>query len=288
LWSPAALPHSNHASSLLATTLRVGEEWSGYLLLYDAKTDRDRFKEVRFAQRLYRQITPAIYNVYLLRRLRSRAGAIERARVARELHDGAIQALIAVEMEVDVLRREVARQVNQAQAVSCLERIQELLREQVFNLRTLMQQMRPLEVSSGQFLDHLADTVERFRRDTGMAAEFACALEEVELSPRTCRELVRIAQEALANVRKHSGAQRVLVRFGVRQGRWTLEVEDDGRGFEFHGKKSLAELDATRKGPAVIKERVRILGGNLEIESLPGQGTRLEVTFPQKAQATYV
>ena len=241
-----------------------------------------------FAQKLIRQITPAIYNVYLLRRLRSRAGAIERARVARELHDGAIQALIAVEMEVDVLRREVSRVDNPAQVAPRLERIQELLREQVFALRTMMQQMRPLEVSSGQLLDHLADTVERFRRDTGIAAEFATALEEVELSPRTCRELVRIAQEALTNVRKHSGAQRVLVRFGAQEGQWTLAVEDDGRGFAFVGKKSLAELDACRKGPGVIKERVRMLGGNLEIESQPGHGARLQVTLPQKSQAGYV
>ena len=158
----------------------------------------------------------------------------------------------------------------------------------MFDLRTLMQQMRPVEFSSAQLLDHLADIVERFRRDTGITAEFVSVLDDVDLSPRLGRELVRITQEALTNVRKHSGARQVLVRFGVRQGRWTLEVEDDGRGFEFHGKKSLAELDASRKGPAVIKERVRIHGGNLEIESLPGQGTRLEVSFPQKAQATYV
>ncbi|MBZ5628967.1 MAG: sensor histidine kinase [Acidobacteriia bacterium] len=288
LWSPAQCPQIDHAASVLSTRLSMGEEWSGYLLLYNARTGRDELKEVRFAQKLFRRITPAIYNVYLLRRLRSRAGAMERARVARELHDGAIQALIAVEMEVDVLRREAARADNPAQLTPRLEHVQELLREQVFDLRTLMQQMRPLEVSSGQFLDRLADTVERFRRDTGIAAEFASALEEVELSPRTCRELVRIAQEALANVRKHSGAQRVLVRFGAQDGQWTLAVEDDGRGFAFVGKKSLAELDACRKGPDIIKERVRTLGGNLEIESLPGQGTRLQVTLPQRPQAAYV
>jgi signal transduction histidine kinase len=286
-WSPP-YPQLDGTASVLAVTLAIGEEWSGALLLFGARTGRDRLKEVLFAQNLFRQIGPAIYTVYLLRRLRSRAGAVERARVARELHDGAIQALIAVEMEVDVLRREASRVENAGQITSRLERIQELLRAQVFDLRMLMQQMRPVEVTSGQFLDHLADLVERFRRDTGIAAEFASGLEEVDLSPRACRELVRITQEALANARKHSGARRVLVRFGVHDGKWTLHVEDDGRGFEFTGKRSLAELDASRKGPEVIMERVRTLGGNLEIESTPGQGTRLEVTLPQKAQAAYV
>jgi signal transduction histidine kinase len=287
-WSPALCPHMNSAASLLAVGLTMGEEWSGYLLLFDAKTGSDKLKEVRFAQKLFAQVGPAIYTVYLLRRLRSRAGAVERARVARELHDGAIQALIAVEMEVDVLKREAARGGDAAKLAPRLQRIQELLREQVFDLRTLMEQMRPVDISPGQLLDHLADTVDRFRRDTGITAEFVSGLDEVELSPRVCRELVRIAQEALANVRKHSGARRVLVRFSVDQGQWTLAVEDDGRGFEFTGKKSMAELDASHKGPLVIKERVRTLGGDLEIESLPGQGTRLVVTLPQRAQAAYV
>ena len=65
-------------------------------------------EELRFLQELVRQIGPAVYNVYLLRRLRLRAGALERARFARELHDGAVQSLIAVEMQVDVLRRQSA------------------------------------------------------------------------------------------------------------------------------------------------------------------------------------
>ena len=62
-------------------------------------------EELRFLQELVRQVGPAVYNVYLLRSLRRRAGALERARFARELHDGAVQSLIAVEMQVDVLRR---------------------------------------------------------------------------------------------------------------------------------------------------------------------------------------
>jgi len=286
--NPADIATLEVANSLLAVRLSVGEEWTGWVLLHNARLGIDKVQELRFAHKLLRQVSPAIYSVYLLRRLRSRAGAIERARVARDLHDGAIQALIGVEMEVDVLRRESARNGNSASLESRLERIQEMLREQVLDLRTLMQQMKPVEFSPSQLLDHLADAVERFRRDTGIQAEFVSGLEDVSLSPRACRELVRITQEALANVRKHSRAQRVLVRFGVHDSEWTLVVEDDGHGFDFSGRKSLSELDASRQGPAIIKERVRLLGGRLEIESSPGEGARLEVTLPQKAHASYV
>ncbi len=287
-WSPETLPQIENAASVLSVGFALGQEWVGRVLLFEARTGINKVNELRFVQKLLRQVGPAIYSIYLLRRLRSRAGAIERARVARELHDGAIQAMIAVEMEVDVLRRKAAQPGGDSGLGPQLQRIQEMLREQVLDLRTLMQQMRPVELSPGQLLDYLADTVERFRRDTGSHAEFVSGLDEVDLSPRVCRELVRIVQEALTNVRKHSGATRVLVRFGQHQGRWILDVEDDGRGFDFPGKKTLAELERARQGPSILKERVRALNGELSIESVPGQGSRLEIALAQKGHAAYV
>jgi signal transduction histidine kinase len=59
-------------------------------------------------------------------------------------------------------------------------------------------------------------------------------------------------------------------------------VDDDGRGFDFSGRLSQEELDAARKGPVIIKERVRAIGGELSIESAPGRGARLEITFPHE------
>jgi signal transduction histidine kinase len=285
-WSPADTPELGDSRTLLSIAFTLGEEWSGRFLVFDCSVGPEKFKEVRFLQRLLRQAGPALYTVYLLRRLRSRAGAIERARVARELHDGAIQALIAVEMQVDVLRRQAGQDTGGALAGS-LTRIQELLRDQVFNLRTLMQEMKPLELKPGELLEYLADMIERFRRDTGIAARFVSDLQEVTLPPRVSRELARIVQEALVNVRKHSGAQHVLVRFGSQAGRWQISIEDDGRGFQFQGRLSLDNLEAARQGPQIIKERVRSLGGELSIESSPGRGSHLDISIPQKAQVSY-
>ena len=64
-------------------------------------------------------------------------------------------------------------------------------------------------------------------------------------------------------------------------------IEDDGRGFPFAGRLSQSELDALGKGPLVIKERVRVIAGELTIESNPGQGSRLEISVPQKPEAAY-
>ncbi|MCI0659317.1 MAG: histidine kinase, partial [Acidobacteria bacterium] len=93
----------------------------------------------------------------------------------------------------------------------------------------------------------------------------------------------RLVQEALMNVLKHSDASRVLVRMSSQDGSCKLVVDDDGRGFDFAGRLSQAELDAAHKGPLVIRERVRSIRGQLTIESYPGRGARLEITFPQKA-----
>ena len=214
-----------------------------------------------------------------LRAETTQAKAMDRALVARELHDGAIQSLIGMEVQVDVLRRQAAERAEpMAQE---LERIRDLLRGEVLNLRELMQQMKPLDLSPQQLLDFLAESVDRFWRETGITASFVSELRQVNLPPRVCQELARIAQEALVNVRKHSGARNVVVRFGAPNGSWKLVIDDDGHGFDFAGRYSQAELDAARKGPVIIKERVRSVGGELTIESATGRGARLEITLPK-------
>jgi len=254
-----------------------GREWSGRVYILDPQMMGEPEEEMRFLQEFAQQVGPAVYNVYLMRRLRERAGAAERAKFARELHDGAIQSLIAVEMQLDVVRRQSGQQPV---VVGELTRIQRLLREEVLKLRELMQAMKSFEVDAERLLGFLADTVERFRRETGISAEFVSELEKVELPQKVCRELARIVQESLVNVRKHSGARNVLVRLAQRGGNLQLTVEDDGRGFPFTGTLSEAELASTGKGPAVIRERVRLLAGELTIESNPGHGARLEVRVP--------
>ena len=271
------------ARSVLAVKLDVGREWTGRFVLVNPRPGWNRERELRFAQNALRQLSPALYSIYLFRRLRQRAGAMERARVARELHDTAIQSLISIEMQVDVLRRKT----NGQPQTSELERIQQLLREEVMNMRELMLTMRPVEIGPQHFLDFVAQLVERFRSDTGVDARFVSELEEVTIPATACRELVRVVQEGLVNVRKHSGARSVYVRFGAQNGLWKLVIDDDGKGFPFIGRLTLTELDDLHRGPTVIKERVRAIGGDMVIESSPGHGARLEITIPQKGYELY-
>ncbi len=277
---PDSLMAAHPFRQLIAAPVRFGDDWVGRVFVLDPRLGVRRVALARFLQTLVHQVGPAIFNVYLLGRLRARAGAIERARVARELHDGVIQSLIGIEMRLEVLRGQ--EPLRSMPAGGELARLQTMVRDEVLNLRELMQQMRPLEFDPEEMLDHLADMVQRFGRDTGITARFATDLKEVDLARNVCFELTRIVQEGLVNVRKHSAARSVLVRFSARGGFWILDIDDDGRGFPFQGRLKQDDLDARRVGPTIIKERVRSIGGQLSIETAPGRGARLEVLVPQE------
>ncbi|HTZ82775.1 MAG TPA: ATP-binding protein [Candidatus Acidoferrales bacterium] len=267
--------------SLITVSFLFGSEWRGRIFLFNPSWRGEKQEELRFLLDLVHQIGPAVYNVYLLHRLRRRAGAAERARFARELHDGAVQSLIAVEMQVDVVRR----QADAGRPIGGeLGRIQALLREEVLKLRELMQQMKVIDVDSQRLLGVINDTVERFQRETGISARFVTDLAELDMPQRVCREILRIVQEGLVNVRKHSGARHALVRLGSSGDKWSLTVEDDGKGFPFAGRYSQEKMDEDGKGPMIIRERVRLIAGQLTVESNPGQGARLEITVPRNGE----
>jgi signal transduction histidine kinase len=301
-WTTVALDHEGHQvpvenlaplsqlrdvqsfGSLITVTFLFGSEWRGRVFLFNPSWRGEKQEELRFLLDLVQQVGPAVYNVYLLHRLRRRAGAAERARFARELHDGAVQSLIAVEMQVDVLRRhaDAGKPIGTE-----LERIQGLLREEVLKLRELMQQMKAIEVDSQRLLPVLNDTVERFQRETGISARFVTELEDLDMPQRVCREILRIVQEGLVNVRKHSGARHVLVRLGSSPQHWNLTLEDDGKGFPFAGRYNQDQMEEAGKRPMIILERVGLIAGELTVESNPGQGTRLEVTVPRKVEVPH-
>jgi signal transduction histidine kinase len=265
-------------TTVAASNLGLADEWRGRVYLFDAAGGDNLERSLHFLEQLTEHIAPALTNVFLLRRLRSRAGAVERARVSRELHDGAIQSLFGIQMKIEALRRGGA--LTPQEVDEELGEVHDLLQREVLALRELMQALRPLELeTSDQLPDVLASLVERFRRDTSVSARFIWTGGPISLPSATALELARIVQEALVNVRKHSRARNVLVRLTNTDDTCTLIIEDDGQGFEFEGRLSARELEKRRIGPAIIKERARIAGAQLSVDSAPGVGARLELTF---------
>lgn len=262
--------------SMAAVRIAVGD-WSGRLLLFDFRRSFRAPQDLRFLQELADVSALAVHGIYLRRRSRARARAVERARVARDLHDGAIQSLIALELRVELMRRQTSS--ASAEAGQALETVRNALRDEVVNLRELMQELQRDDLAPQQLAPHLAGMVDKFQRETGIRATFTPHADSRSFSPRVTREVSRIVYEALTNARKHSGARTVRVDLEVEDARPKLVIEDDGKGFAFTGRWSQADLDAAGKGPQVIKERVRGIGGEMAIISRPNCGSRLEIRF---------
>ena len=280
---PWAFPQEFLASvgpfdQLMAVGVEIGNEWSGRLFLLEPRIGGNRAGLLDFGRRVVRQVAPAVQNVFLMHRLRSTAGAVERARIARELHDGVIQTVTGIELQVAALSRRLAK--TAPGVVKELRRLDEILRQEVVSLRDVMHQIRPLDLGPDQLVPALDEFVQRFQRETGISARFVSQLDRVALPPHACREVARILNEALVNVRRHSGARNVFVGLETENRACRLSIKDDGCGFPFVGRLSQADLESARKGPLVIKERVRLLGGELTIESDPGHGARLEIAVP--------
>ena len=269
---------------LLVSAISAASDVSARLLLFDPQLGGRPETQLRFLQDLANLVAPSVYNVYLLRRLRSRAAAVERARVARELHDGVVQSLHAIAFRLYALRTRAVSSAGEREQE--LLEVQQLVQNEAANVRDLIHQLEPLDFDPRHLVDFLSGMVTRYRQDTGIGAQFVCDTQQVNLPPATCRELAGIVREALANVRRHSGAQHVVVRLARQPGGWVLTIEDDGRGFEFSGRFTQTDLDESRRGPLVIKQRVRALDGELTIISKAGHGARLEIKIPDFARAS--
>jgi signal transduction histidine kinase len=277
--APATLIAAHQFRSHLGVSLRLGDEWEVRLLLLDPRPGMPGLTAAGLYRRLLTQIAPAIYAVALLDRWRARVGAVERTRLAHELHDGVIQSIVALEMNLDVLRRTAPGSL-----AGELGRLQELVREEVVKLRELMDQLKSMSLEPGELVPHLEEKIAQFSRTTGINTSFVCDVVRIDLDDEVCHEIARIVREALVNVRKHSGARHVKVRFTRADDRWLLTIEDDGRGFPFSGRVTHAELKPGRRAPAVIGARVRAIGGTLEVDSSPGHGARLEISIPERSR----
>jgi signal transduction histidine kinase len=216
------------------------------------------------------------YNV-MIRSQAEGAREAERERIAADFHDGPLQNFISFQMRLEIISKLLARDVKAA--AEELRQLQDLCRNQVIELRSFVRSMRPVDegVSLSASLSRMA---EQFQRDTGIATTFSSAEFYDPAQTEISLELLQIVRETLNNVQKHSGASRVALHVGKRGTKLELKAEDNGGGFPFSGAFTLEELELMRMGPVSIKRRVRMLGGDMLLDSRPGQGASLEIRVP--------
>ena len=214
----------------------------------------------------------------MMRRLeaeRRRAGSAalqaqeeERARVARDLHDEVNQSLTGL-----LLRLEAAREAAPPHMEAELAATKALANQAMRELLSLARQLRPTALDDLGLAAAVAGQVEQLAHGE-IEAEFSADGDLSDLGDDAQLVVYRVAQEALSNAARHSGAAHVAVTLRRREdGGVELEVGDDGRGFAF---------DESERGLGIagMRERALLIGGELTIESRPGRGTTVRLTVP--------
>ncbi len=235
-------------------------------------------QDLAWLESIAAHVGPALENIFLLRHLRARAIEAERSRIARDLHDGILQTLLSIEIQLDVLRRRLP--ATPEQAASSIANLQQTVKNEGAELRKTVTDLRPLRVQSADLVDLMRGFAERYRNESTVALDLLIDSAQLRAPDRVCREIFQIYREALNNIKKHAKASHVVVKLSQDDSRLVLVVDDNGEGFSFAGRFSGDELDRLRLGPISIKEHARTVGGVLTVESTPGHGARLTIEVP--------
>jgi len=228
---------------------------------------------VRFAD----QAAVAIDNAYLYGQVRELGAARERLRIAHEMHDGLAQVLAYVNTKAQVVR-EYLRQGKTEEAQKHLDEFAEAARNLYADVRQQILELRTVRPEESGLLAAIADYVKGWGQQTGVQVELSLP-PAIELMVEHQRQLLRILQEALANVRKHARATQVRVVVEQKADHLiSLQVSDDGAGFDVAAPPASA---AGRFGLQTMAERAGSIGATFVVSSRPGEGTLVEVTLPR-------
>ncbi len=201
----------------------------------------------------------------------------ERTALAHELHDSLAQTLASLRFQVRMLDETLEQEtVDPSPARAELERIKNGLDEAHTELRELLNSFLAPVDQRGLILA-LEKMAQRFKQDTGVSIFFQSGCRQVNMGASEEMQLLRIVQESLANIRKHARAHTVRVLLTCNpEGEYRLLVEDDGVGFN---NVRPPGKPGEHIGLTIMEERARRVGAEIKIESEPGEGTRVELTY---------
>lgn len=247
--------------------LRAGKEKFG--LLNVASPNKKQFKEEELAllESVAFQIGTAIKRIQLVEKERTHALVVERNRLAQDLHDSVNQLLFSIMLTA----RGTKEMTDQIEVKEMLTYMQELSQEALTEMKGLIWQLRPKGLEEGitTALIHYASV---------LGLNMICNVEGVSTLPNYIEEeLWRVGQEALNNCKKHAETDKVLFALSKSDSHVKMVLEDHGRGFHYNELVSIPSL-----GLKGMRERVVRMNGEFVLTSIPGEGTKIEITIPLK------
>ena len=220
-------------------------------------------------------MVPYRINLNIRRRIEREAIIEERRRIAREIHDGVAQSLSYLNLKTRKVSHLLSNQKT-VEAVNELNEIQGVVRDTYEDIRESIDQLST-EIRSLTLVTALGNYVREFSQNNGIPVDFDIPKSFTKLSPVAELQLLRIAQEALTNVRRHATANQVVVKLASSNSSVEMTIKDNGQGFIL---SDLEKSPPGYHGLTIIKERAEALGGTLLINTGPGQGTELKVSLP--------
>jgi len=218
---------------------------------------------------------PYRINLNIRRRIERDAIIEERRRIAREIHDGVAQSLSYLNLKTKSVS-DLLTSKDTVQALTEINDIREVVQDTYEDIRESIDQLST-EIRSVSILAALGNYVREFSSNNGIPVQFEISRPFARLSPVAELQLLRIAQEALTNVRRHAMASGVELTLRNTADAVEMIIKDNGKGFKL---EELKEYPPGYHGLTIIKERAEGLGGNLYITTAPGQGTEIRVHLP--------
>ncbi len=277
----AGMIETEDVHSLLIVPLRRAGQVHGLVAVLSRQERRFTQEETNLLTRLAQQVVVAIENARLYQQVRHLAVLQERDRLAREMHDNLAQSLGYLNLKANLTSESLARgQVEQAQAG--LRELKQITEEAYTDVREMLFSLRAQVASAQDLVPALEEYLAEYRAHYGLDARLVIDDSSlVQFPTDVAIQVNRIIQEALTNIRKHSGGKRAWVSFGRADGHVRISVRDDGRGLDL---QSLELQQGHHYGIQIMRERAASVGGTLELSSQPGQGTCVTISLPAEGK----
>lgn len=203
---------------------------------------------------------------------------MERQRIARELHDSIVQSLTSI-----VHKIEFCTKLMDIDTVRCkleLQTMSKMVKRIIEDMRQVIYDLRPMSLDDIGLDVTLEREAAKWRNTGKVLVDYQTEGIIKKLPPLTSLTVLRIVQEACNNTIKHSGAKNIKIILSYEKEKVKVEIADDGCGFEVESIEHLQRDDGSGFGISIMKERVYLLSGKINIESIIGEGTKISVEFP--------
>jgi len=237
-----------------------------------------------------RQLKTLMDQLLMQQRLKKTAASEERIRMARDLHDGVLQTLTGIALQIEIIKRQLEKETPTVQ--KGLAELQSVIINEQRNFRNFIQKLKPVAIAVDNRKSHmdrcLYNLAETLKLQWGLNVEISVQPVNANLPQALIDDIHYLLRESLINIARHAQASQVQAIIALEAGRLNINVSDDGKGFPFQGRYDLDGLKAIGHGPKTVMERIITLRGQLVINSsAAGAGLEMSVPLSPENQTNY-